>query len=1087
MPAPNPEQLKAIKHSGGVLLSAGAGSGKTFVLKEHMLYLAQQWQEVFNPQEHGDFRQYIRREMRKVVLMTFTKKAAGELELRIRQSFEERAQREASEHWNIVLESLDLLSISTIHGFCFKLINQGFFPSIPMGQEVLDESEFDIQISRCFEAWLEQNQSQLKGTLRDLFFKNSQAIIQSLKKVMGDPSLRLAWAQASEEELSIERINAIVGFLYQVRGLENIFSSQDYHEEEFVEKPWYKALIEFEGKVSDFASGVEGFCRAYDYFKPKNFRIPNTPRGKTIPEYLLGRYREFKQFKDTIKEYGEDFKAFMEHRETYVIPWFSMIRSMILDVEEKYRKLEGLTFSDLEFYVLQGLKQSHSLALIRDQYQYFIIDEFQDTSFVQFDILLELAGEDYSKLFCVGDVKQAIYGFRGGELNVFEKCTKNIPKLLSLKNNYRSLEAVTSFNNLFFEKLFDLGLKFEGRDLYRVPFEHQTSPSGKEGGVVERVKVTVPLPGEEKYSNFYTDFVEAHAIAQYLADHKEEKTVILYRRLKPSQYLINQLISRNMGFTAQVKVPYTQEPIIGLLYLLLEYELNKELDTRFQYLKLVIDSYLKLLGGQNVVPSEKDIDDYLRDKKFFGQEQAFRLFVNRLQLTHSNYNASFGYLSKIIKRNHDTETLFLKLKEDASSKISVDFKYGINSDQINIMTAHASKGLEFPTVILGGIYTNDSPMPNASFIGKIPSSFKWTDSIHGKGKFKTPQMIFEEIIEKQKDFSESKRLFYVANTRAEEKLVWIDIDFTQHKRDRAPAGCWFNGIQKVLAENKLALQESELVMDLVIGERTSLEQKLAPPMFHIDPLAVGFKDHSNEEVLMSEMSITKLAVLAQCPRRFYLANICKITEQELTLLEDIAVVDYEIDVSDEITSANIKASSAERGTAIHETISLLLQEKCSPDLLEKFSTRDRENMSWVVEKLKAVEENYEFISEKQIKFEILHYMFSGIPDLIALPNNDSLQAEVWDFKTGKLSESKLNPYFMQLYCYAMSQYYLGAVNKENPIRLVLCFLDERKIVDKTVSFNDVENYLFKSLGSIGTPDVKNESECTYCPYKTVCL
>ncbi len=87
MPGPNPEQLKAIEHQGGALLSAGAGSGKTFVLAEHLIYLAKRWLSEFSPDTDPDFGQYIKSKLSKVVLMTFTKKAAGEIGIRIRDNF----------------------------------------------------------------------------------------------------------------------------------------------------------------------------------------------------------------------------------------------------------------------------------------------------------------------------------------------------------------------------------------------------------------------------------------------------------------------------------------------------------------------------------------------------------------------------------------------------------------------------------------------------------------------------------------------------------------------------------------------------------------------------------------------------------------------------------------------------------------------------------------------------------------------------------------------------------------------------------------------------------------------------------------
>src|SRR5690606_28836292 len=103
------------------------------------------------------------------------------------------------------------------------------------------------------------------------------------------------------------------------------------------------------------------------------------------------------------------------------------------------------------------------------------------------------------------------------------------------------------------------------------------------------------------------------------------------------------------------------------------------------------------------------------------------------------------------------------------------------SDRITIMTTHSSKGLQFGRVIVAGIYTNDHYMPNKELIGKIPHSFQWSDSEVSKEKFKSPYFIWENENTKRKEFHESKRLFYVACTRAEEELIFMKMEFGEIK------------------------------------------------------------------------------------------------------------------------------------------------------------------------------------------------------------------------------------------------------------------------------------------------------------------
>jgi len=153
----NTEQLKAIEHSGGVLLKAGAGSGKTFVLKEHMIYLTNKWIEEYLVSERiQDFSQVLKSKFSKIVLMTFTKKAAGEISIRLNGEFEEKLKSSSDEqrsYWKIACEQLDYLTVTTIHGFCFKLIKQGFFPEIDLDEDVITSAEYNEKMKDIFNLW----------------------------------------------------------------------------------------------------------------------------------------------------------------------------------------------------------------------------------------------------------------------------------------------------------------------------------------------------------------------------------------------------------------------------------------------------------------------------------------------------------------------------------------------------------------------------------------------------------------------------------------------------------------------------------------------------------------------------------------------------------------------------------------------------------------------------------------------------------------------------------------------------------------------------------------------------------------------
>lgn len=1089
MPGPNPEQLKAIEHQGGALLSAGAGSGKTFVLAEHLIYLAKRWLSEFSPETDPDFGQYIKSKLSKVVLMTFTKKAAGEIGIRIRDNFHKakKDDPERAKLWEKTIENLDSLTISTIHGYCYKLIKQGFFADINPSDEIIGEGEFSKAIEDIFTRILDRYEaSGLRDEFTELVYKEKKSIFQALKNIISDPTLRLMWKKMDTRSYTFARTDEAMEELLLGQNFGELFEREGdlSFASDFSDKDWFKYLERSLGFAQKKDFSLKSVTSFGQELADADFKIPRKPSAKAVPEEAKTLYEDAKALKDFIKGAFDDLTRFEDEGIEIVRNWYGRFKDLFEEVEMAYASSPGFTFGDLEYIVNQKLQDPGIAQMVAREYEYIIVDEFQDTSFVQFSIIEKIVGSNFHKVFCVGDVKQAIYGFRGGELGVFLEMEQKAPLNLKLKNNYRSDKSVINFNNALFDHVFKLGLGFEGKDHYAVEVVRQTAPIEErpDGEIFEINADASFLEGElEKLSNSDVEYLEALALLEEIKK-QDMKTAILYRKLKPAKILMQLLLDEGLGFTSQVKVPMLEDPVLGIFYSLVKNLFDKGA-LKDEYLLYSLRSYYKILGFGAPENMAQLASEFQQNMKYYGVYQAFILFLSSTGLAISTYKQNLenarllidlcaGDLSKISSRLDDWSDL----------SYSIDFQYGENPGSIVIMSAHASKGLEFPRVLLGGIYTNDANLPNTDMFGKTPFSFKWSEQFGGKKKYKSPHYMLEALRQKRKEFSESKRLFYVACTRAEKSLGWARIQFGALKTPTIK-GSWIYGIDNFFSHSeegqKFKENMAETSRDVNISKKFSLGflglVSNQPPMFHYDNLGIEQKNELLPSFLLPELSVTRLAQVSLCPRKFYLKNVLKLESENAKAAPEKSS-ELELTENQEDLSSR-SFSSAERGTQVHDELSKVILGELDPQA-SNFSAQ----INWVVEKLKTYGENANFISEKPIKFEVFQYMVSGIPDLIISYNHGESQ-EIWDFKTGSSRRGVPENYWFQLYAYALSGFNSGA---QNLIKLVLCYVDDQEVVERNVSKKDVENYLWSHCLNLGRPDQVQVDHCPSCEFNQIC-
>ncbi len=437
MSALTPEQARAVgRRDIDVFCEAGAGTGKTSVLVDRFVAAVCE-------DEVG---------MGDILAFTFTERAADQLRGRVRGALRARAREagaEGDERGRLELERLardtEAAWISTIHGFCRRLlaahpVAAGIDPRF----RVLDEGESSRLRSRAF--WVA-----LDGLLSG-----------------GDP----------------DATSRIVAALTP-RGLRSIVISA--HDE--LRSRGEDARLPEPPVVDPAAAVVELGEAAIEALSECDGAT-----GKAAPEMLerLGRAREIAgraaadeppELDDVIPlELKSGAKPFSGPCcERYRAAWsaarkalahaemadsYELIRELLAAYDAEYERLKsirsGLDFEDLQLRARDLLRDNEAVrARYRERFRHLLVDEFQDTNKVQLELIRLLQGPD-TRLFCVGDELQSIYGFRHADLDVFRRERKRFGKLdddsgqvMPLTGNFRALPGIVGAVNAIGEALIE--------------------------------------------------------------------------------------------------------------------------------------------------------------------------------------------------------------------------------------------------------------------------------------------------------------------------------------------------------------------------------------------------------------------------------------------------------------------------------------------------------------------------------------------------------------------------------------------------------------------------------------------------------
>ena len=795
-----PEQQLAVDLEGtNIIVSAGAGSGKTAVLSERVIRKLKDGIDIRN-----------------ILMLTFTNEAAGEMANRIRKKIKKAGLTSQ-------LEFLDQAYITTFDAFALSLVKKYHYVlNIDKSIDIIDSSIIDLKRNEFLE---------------EIFLSLYEAKDEKFLKLIGDFTTR-------DDEVikkAILSINKSLDLKYNkedyIDNYINNFYNDKYIEQLFAEYFNYlkKISLELEDSVlilenfmdsSSYENIYNSLSKLFrpnsynDLYKNNNIVLPRFTKidssGISVKENIQELFKELNE----LVIYSED-----ELKNNYFCTrdYVEVILKIIKMLDEKinlYKKEQNsYEFTDIAKMAISIVKDNEDIRLeLKDKFNEIMIDEYQDTNDLQ-ETFIKLLEND--NVYMVGDIKQSIYRFRNANPLIFKDkydrySINNGGKKIDLLKNFRSREEVLYNINEIFAPLMtqDIG-GINYKESHAMVYGNKAYIEKGANDYNNYLDILTYNNEDKKYTN---DEIEAFIIAKDIKKKIEEKylvfdfdkecnrdvtyndfCIILDRGSKMSLfkkvfeyldipmevYKDNNLIEENDIFIIK--------NIIGLILSIKDGIYNKNLKYYFtsvarSYIGNLCDNEIFKCFEENKIfktdiynkcyEISKDIDimtpnillkRIIKDFDFYDKfilvgnvDAAIKRINYLLELSKNVENLGFSiidfsnYLNEMIDSDQE-----IKYKEAKSNSISV-----------KIMNIHKSKGLEFPICYFAGF-------PKTFNISDLKNKFMF-DNKYG---ILTPfykegigETFVKTLVKNNyylNEVAEKIRLFYVALTRAKEKMIMV--------------------------------------------------------------------------------------------------------------------------------------------------------------------------------------------------------------------------------------------------------------------------------------------------------------------------
>ena len=772
-----------------LVIEAGAGTGKTTAIVGEVLKLMLE-REDLAPE--------------RIVLMTFTEKAAGEIADRIRMALEELVSH-GEKTWPIGspnplvvvhdsrklerhLAGIDQLRSQTIHSFCQSLlrafpIEAGLDPQF----KIIEGFERSLLYGQVYDAWLDHE-----------------------TRVNPDPDTVHEW----------ELLFAHAGYLFMIRDLilglaerRDLLAETEYDFGSF-ERDALPRLTDAvlwvrrdPAKCKDPAA-----ARVAEYLRNEPFSGGSIeewieylqPIASTIRDIKLPGCGALKEPMAQLRVGGPGesiYDHLVGHRAAMAL--VALTRRFVAWLDEEKRKRGVVDFDDLLLQTLALLDDPEVLARARAQFDFIFVDEFQDTDRTQARIIDRLS-RDASGAFVagktavVGDPKQSIYGFRRADPETYYRMTEELERggaeRRFLGEQYRSDAPLVDTINAMFTRLFP-ELPHDP-NVFRPPYKPLQAAREQPRRDLDARVTLLHAQHEEKSDRF---FAEAEAIASWIDANRDgsatdlQRFAILFRRLTILDDYLDTFRRHGIDFVLPptrsfldrrapvdllavlraIAYPFDTGAQISAArtpyFALTDVEIVESGETWRAYGEAIerlraAASHLTVSELIDLVIATASIEE-MYDATTDGERH--RAHIERVRAIAFEYDQQIGgsvqqFVDEIARRRSEPEEMEPSLIDESQNAV-------------RIMSVHAAKGLEFETVIVPDLGFNSSGSEGLQlFAVESPRHLVLAGrAVSISANFCMADGEPLRKIAKLRDDAETLRLFYVAVTRAKTDVVFV--------------------------------------------------------------------------------------------------------------------------------------------------------------------------------------------------------------------------------------------------------------------------------------------------------------------------